>query len=91
LIQPYVDWFDYEDKGHPLSSAPEPKRRFIPSKWEAKKVVKLVRALRKGWIKLEKPKEKPRYYLMWGDDLRTNDKTANGLAYIPAPKPKLPG
>jgi len=54
-------------------------------------VVKLVRALRKGWIKLEKPKEKPRYYLMWGDDLRTNDKTANGLAYIPAPKPKLPG
>jgi ribosome biogenesis protein ERB1 len=54
-------------------------------------VVKLVRALRKGWIKLEKPKEKPRYYLMWGDDLRTNDKTANGLAYIPAPKSKLPG
>jgi ribosome biogenesis protein ERB1 len=89
--EPYVDWFDYEDKGHPLSSAPEPKRRFIPSKWEAKKVVKLVRALRKGWIKLEKPKEKPRYYLMWGDDLRTNDKTANGLAYIPAPKSKLPG
>lgn len=37
-LQPYVDWFNWEDKGHPLSSAPEPKRRFIPSKWEAKKV-----------------------------------------------------
>ncbi|KAG0609240.1 hypothetical protein M758_8G169200 [Ceratodon purpureus] len=89
--EPYVDWFEYEDKGHPLSSAPEPKRRFIPSKWEAKKVVKLVRAIRKGWIKLDKPKEKPEFYLMWGDDLKTSDKTANGLAYIAAPKTKLPG
>ncbi|KAI5066579.1 hypothetical protein GOP47_0019203 [Adiantum capillus-veneris] len=89
--EPYVDWFNWEDKGHPLSSAPEPKRRFIPSKWEAKKVVKLVRAIRNGWIKLDKPKEKPKYYLMWGDDLKTAEKTANGLAYIPAPRPKLPG
>ncbi|MCO5574126.1 hypothetical protein L7F22_027905 [Adiantum nelumboides] len=89
--EPYVDWFNWEDKGHPLSSAPEPKRRFIPSKWEAKKVVKLVRAIRNGWIKLDKPKEKPKLYLMWGDDLKTAERTANGLAYIPAPKPKLPG
>ena len=50
-----------------------------------------MRAIRKGWIKLDKPKEKPKYYLMWGDDLKTAEKTANGLAYIPAPKPKLPG
>lgn len=89
--EPYVDWFDWEDKGHPLSNAPEPKRRFIPSKWEAKKVVKLVRAIRKGWITFEKPKEKPRFYLMWGDDLKTSEKAVNGLTYIPAPKPRLPG
>ena len=38
LMQPYVDWFQYEDKGQPLNSGPEPKRRFIPSKWEAKAV-----------------------------------------------------
>ncbi|KAG6550611.1 hypothetical protein Mapa_007864 [Marchantia paleacea] len=87
----YTDWFEWEDRGHPLSNAPEPKRRFIPSKWEARKVVKLVRALRKGWISLEKPKEKPKYYMLWGDDLQTAERTANGLAYIPAPKPKLPG
>eukprot|EP00897_Mesotaenium_endlicherianum_P008633 jgi/Mesen1/7799/ME000408S06906 len=74
-LKPYVDWFEYEDKGHPLSSAPEPKRRFIPSKWEAKA-----------------PKEKPKLYLLWGDDMRSSaSKTANGLAAIPAPKPKLPG
>lgn len=54
-------------------------------------VVKLVRAIRKGWIKLDKPKEKPKFYMIWGDDLQTSDKTANGLAYIPAPKTKLPG
>eukprot|EP00850_Spirogloea_muscicola_P002471 SM000009S23600 [mRNA] locus=s9:1013105:1019315:+ [translate_table: standard] len=89
--EPYVDWFDWDGKGHPLSNAPEPKRRFIPSKWEAKQVVKLVRAMRKGWLKLDKPKEKPKIYLLWGDDLKAAQKAANGLTYIPAPKPKLPG
>lgn len=37
-MQPYVDWFKWDDAKHPLSNAPEPKRRFIPSKWESKKV-----------------------------------------------------
>lgn len=87
---PYVDWFSWEDSKHPLSSAPEPKRRFIPSKWESKKVVQYVRAIRKGLIKFdEKPKEEPSAYLLWGDDSSAIDR--QGLAYIPAPKPKLPG
>jgi len=38
-IQDYIDWYKWEDSKHPLSNAPEPKRRFIPSKWEAKKVI----------------------------------------------------
>jgi len=87
----YVDWFEYEDKGHPLSSAPEPKRRFVPSKWEQKKVVKLVRAIRNGWIKFDKPKEEPNLYLLWGDETDTADNKRQGLSYIPAPKPNLPG
>lgn len=87
----YVDWFEYEDKGHPLSSAPEPKRRFVPSKWEQKKVVKLVRAIRKGLIKFDKPKEEPNLYLLWGDETDTADNKRQGLSYIPAPKPNLPG
>lgn len=52
--EPYVDWATLDDVNggiHPFSSAPEPKRRFLPSKWEAKKVVKLIRALRRGWLK----------------------------------------
>ncbi|OWM84882.1 hypothetical protein CDL15_Pgr027669 [Punica granatum] len=87
---PYVDWFKWDDAIHPLSNAPEPKRRFIPSKWEAKRVAKLVRAIREGRIKFDKPKEEPRYYLLWGDDSSSTEK-AGHLAYIPPPKPKLPG
>ncbi|CAL5090070.1 unnamed protein product [Urochloa decumbens] len=87
----YVDWFEYEDNGHPLSSAPEPKRRFVPSKWEQKKVVKLVRAIRNGWIKFDKPKEESNLYLLWGDETDTADNKRQGLSYIPAPKPNLPG
>ncbi|CAO2163459.1 unnamed protein product [Urochloa humidicola] len=87
----YVDWFEYEDKGHPLSSAPEPKRRFVPSKWEQKKVVKLVRAIRNGWIKFDKPKEESNLYLLWGDENDTADNKRHCLSYIPAPKPNLPG
>ncbi|KDO47806.1 hypothetical protein CISIN_1g0052352mg, partial [Citrus sinensis] len=87
----YVDWFKYDDALHPLSNAPEPKRRFIPSKWESKKVVQYVRAIRKGLIKFDEPKEEePKFYLLWGDDSSAAEK-AKHLAYIPAPKPKLPG
>lgn len=89
---PYVDWFNWEDSMHPLSNAPEPKRRFIPSKWESKKVVAYVRAIRKGLIKFDKPKEEPRFYNLWADDSSSTDKKNDrGLAYIPAPKSKLPG
>lgn len=53
-IDPYADW-DYEcdskDFIHPLSSAPESKRRFLPSKWERLKISKYVQALKKGWMK----------------------------------------
>ena len=90
---PYFTWVEHD--GQPLSNAPEPKRRFIPSKWEAKKVVKLVRALRKGWIKpkdgKETEKKDPTSYLMWSDDNRIAEKTAVNLPYIAAPKQSLPG
>jgi ribosome biogenesis protein ERB1 len=36
--EPTVEWFSSKKEVMPLSAAPEPKRRFIPSKWEAKKV-----------------------------------------------------
>jgi ribosome biogenesis protein ERB1 len=48
--EPYpdsVDFFTQDVMSMPLSAAPEPKRRFVPSKWEHKAVMKLVRAIRK--------------------------------------------
>jgi len=38
--EPMVEWFTGKGKEEimPLSAAPEPKRRFIPSKWEKQKV-----------------------------------------------------
>lgn len=54
-------------------------------------VLRYVRAIRKGLIKpdeKDKPKEEPRFYALW-DDPSTAER--QGLAYIPAPKPKLPG
>ncbi|CAK9313917.1 unnamed protein product [Citrullus colocynthis] len=86
----YVDWFEWEDAKHPLSNAPEPKRRFIRSKWEAKKVVQLVRAIRNGHINFDKPKEEQHFYHLWDDYSSSTEKTTH-LSYIPAPKPKLPG
>ncbi|KAJ4951604.1 hypothetical protein NE237_028436 [Protea cynaroides] len=87
---PYVDWFAWDDAKHPLSNAPEPKRRFIPSKWESKKVVQYVRAIRKGLIKFDKPQEESRH-LLWADDSSSTEKAGHGLSYIHAPKPKLAG
>jgi len=79
---------------HPLSNAPEPKRRFVPSKWEAKKVMKLVRAIRNGQIKTRKDAkpEKARFYDIWAtaatDTARRHIPEAMNM---PAPKIALPG
>ncbi|KAJ4766660.1 hypothetical protein LUZ62_077035 [Rhynchospora pubera] len=88
----YVDWFEYEDKGHPLSNAPEPKRRFIPSKWEQKRVANLVRKIRAGLIKVsdQHKEEEHNVYSLWTDDTDSVENKKHG-GYVPAPKPKLPG
>lgn len=50
-------------------------------------VVRLVRGIRAGLIKLdEKPKEEKQVYLMWGEDSNSTERH-----HVPAPKPKLPG
>ena len=57
------------------------------------RVVRLVRAIRKGWIKLhqEPAKDAEEPYLLWADDGQASDKTPAGLSYIAPPKPQLPG
>ena len=67
----------------PLSAAPEPKRRFVPSKHEAKRVMKIVKAIREGRIVPNKPiEEKPAYYDIWANEVAREDH----IMHIPAPK-----
>ncbi|KAH9062080.1 BOP1NT-domain-containing protein [Lactarius vividus] len=87
--QPTVEWFTGAGKEEvmPLSAAPEPKRRWIPSKWERQKVMKIVRAIRQGRILPSKPKttsSQPQFYAIW------NDEPPSSHVPLPAPKPHLP-
>ncbi|RKF62779.1 Ribosome biogenesis protein erb1 [Golovinomyces cichoracearum] len=88
-----VEYFTGIEEIMPLSAAPEPKRRFIPSKHEAKKMMKLVRAIRDGRIlpyrppkEREEDEENP-FYDIWKDETARPDNIMN----IPAPKPPPPG
>lgn len=80
----------------PLSAAPEPKRRFVPSKHEAKRVAKLVRAIKEGRILPYKPPEERQreeeekeesYYDVWANEEPQDPHVMN----IPAPKLAPPG
>lgn len=98
-VDPFPDYYDItndEVEATPLTNMPEPKSRFIPSKWEEKKIVKLVRAIRNGWIKTRKQKaseakKEQEVYLLWGDDDQVANRTGAGLTFIPAAKQKMPG
>ncbi|GMM34666.1 Erb1 protein [Saccharomycopsis crataegensis] len=48
--EPTIEWFTSEKEIMPLTAVPEPKRRFVPSKHEAKRIMKIVRAIREGRI-----------------------------------------
>lgn len=72
----------------PLSAAPEPKRRFVPSKMEASKIMKLARAIRAGIIvpgRKKSANEKSRLYDIW-----ENAEGIDRPNHIPAPKLALP-
>lgn len=73
-LQPFVDHFTHERECHPLSSTVKPKSSFMPSHWEHKKVVKLVHAIRSGWIEPHQTQtlRRPKFYLLWGESDQVN-------------------
>jgi ribosome biogenesis protein ERB1 len=96
------DYVDYESSIKeimPISAAPEPKRRFVPSKWEMMKVMKIVKAIKEGrYQEGSRPEgaaakgEKPPVYLIWDDaedDVIAESK--RNQYHLPAPKMPLPG
>jgi ribosome biogenesis protein ERB1 len=92
--EPTVEYFTSNTETMPLSSAPEPKRRFVPSKHEAKRVMKIVRAIREGRILPYKPREGheedeeyvPNYDI-WANERPRPDHAM----HMPAPKLPPPG
>jgi ribosome biogenesis protein ERB1 len=94
---PYPDMVEYftgKEEIMPLSAAPEPKRRFVPSKHEAKRVMKIVKAIREGRIQPYRPpeerdetEEEQVNYDIWADEAPRQDH----IMHIPAPKLPPPG
>ncbi|WYZ34706.1 hypothetical protein EsH8_I_000982 [Colletotrichum jinshuiense] len=91
-----VHWFTAHEEKMPLSAAPEPKRRFVPSKHEAKRIAKLVKAIKEGRILPYKPPEErekeeaekeENYYDIWANEEERPPHVMN----IPAPKLPPPG
>lgn len=92
--EPLVEYFSSKQEIMPLSAAPEPKRRFVPSKHEAKRVMKIVKAIREGRILPFKPPEEQQEedpdlikYDLWADEEENTDRHM----HVPAPKLPPPG
>lgn len=89
--EPTIEWFTLEVEQMPLTAKPEPKRRFVPSKHEARRVMKIVRAIREGKIltpeaakALKEQQEKERLnFDLWDDD---NDTPNTHVMNLKAPK-----
>ena len=90
--EPLIDWFTRHESVMPVTAVPEPKRRFVPSKHEAKRVMKIVRAIREGRIippkKLKelraKEEQENHNYDLWENSEESSDHIMNLRA------PKLP-
>lgn len=88
-----VAYFSGRQEIMPLSAAPEPKRRFIPSKHEAKRVMKIVKAIREGRIKPYRAQEEQEEeqdafsFDVWADEKPRPEHSM----HIPAPKLPPPG
>ena len=92
--EPTVEWFTSKTETMPLSAADEPKRRFVPSKHEAKRVMKIVRAIREGRILPYKPPAEEnededglQSYDIWANEEVRPDRAM----HMPAPKLPPPG
>ena len=90
--EPTVEWFTSQIEQMPLSAAPEPKRRFVPSKHEQKRVMKIVRAIREGRILPYRPPveddgDEAQHFDIWANE----EPRKEHAMHMPAPKLPPPG
>ena len=86
-----VPYFTSIEEKMPLSAAPEPKRRFVPSKHEAKRVAKMVRLIREGKLLPYKPaeeteREEAEKEEAWYDVWANEEAQEPHVMHMPAPK-----
>jgi ribosome biogenesis protein ERB1 len=87
-----IAYFSGKQEIMPLSAAPEPKRRFVPSKHEAKRVMKIVKAIREGRIKPYKAPEEEEEEDQFSFDVWADEKPRpEHSMHIAAPKLPPPG
>ena len=97
----YIDYYSSKIEQMPLTGAPEPKRRFTPSKWELMRVMKIVKAMKEGRYKTQEElkeekkvvKETANQYMIWqdGEDEILAESSRRLKFHLPAPKMALPG
>lgn len=95
----YVDYFSSQKEVMPLSARPEPKKKFLPSKWEMIRVRKIVKAMKEGRYKTlkdieneKRQQDKPPVYMIWNDaEDEILAESKRNKYHLPAPKMPLPG
>jgi len=98
----YVDYYSSKKEAMPLWANPVPKSKFLPSKWELMKVMKIAKAMKEGRYKEKKQedeereqeeKEKDEAYMIWNDaeDEILAESSRRMKFHLPAPKMHLPG
>ncbi|KAJ1927395.1 Ribosome biogenesis protein erb1 [Tieghemiomyces parasiticus] len=93
---PYEDTVEWFTSDVSVAARPQPtvpKRRFLPSLGEARRINKLVHAIRSGRIVLnKKPAAAPRYYQLWSNNPDEAGEAVRGIhKHLPAPRMALPG
>ena len=93
--EPYVDFFTGQVLTTPVRKVPEPKRRNLPSHWEALRIQKIVKAIRRGHIRVQRAGEQDEQiivdtaYDMWSGETDAAV-LARQMRHIEAPRLALP-
>ncbi|KAJ1724245.1 Ribosome biogenesis protein erb1 [Coemansia erecta] len=89
---PTVEWFTSQTMKTPVTGAPLTKRGFVPSKWEHKRVMQIVRAIRSGAITAPPARDQqqqPRLYDVW-EHAEAEPGERRGRPRMVAPRLALP-
>nr|CCA19917.1 conserved hypothetical protein [Albugo laibachii Nc14] len=86
-----LDIYSSDKMIHSMANDQEPKSRFIPSKWERMKILKIAKGIKEGRITVNAPaiNKLAEFYQLWHDDEATDN--TKGLVHVKAPKMPLPG